>query len=75
MGKQEKSNRDGLIVYVGNDMFGVKWRNWKMILIEAGKSSIRIGAFRETRQCDFQADARRQKGSLVTVLLKILRIT
>jgi arylsulfatase len=24
MGKQEKSNRDGIIVYVGNDMFGVK---------------------------------------------------
>ena len=34
LGKQEKSNRDALIVYVGNDMFGVKWRNWKMHLIE-----------------------------------------
>ena len=31
MGKQKKSNRDGLIVYLGNDLFGVKWRNWKMM--------------------------------------------
>jgi len=69
------SRSDGIEQSAGNDMSGVKWRNWKMILIVAGKSSIRIGAFRETRQCDFQADARRQKGSLVTVFLKILRIT
>jgi arylsulfatase len=31
LGKQKKSNRDGLIVYVGNDLFGIKWRNWKMM--------------------------------------------
>jgi arylsulfatase len=30
-GKQEKSNRDGIMVYVGNELFGVKWRNWKMM--------------------------------------------
>ncbi len=33
-GKQKKSNRDGLIVYVGNELFGVKWRNWKMMFQE-----------------------------------------
>ncbi|UCD88423.1 MAG: sulfatase-like hydrolase/transferase [Desulfobacterales bacterium] len=26
LGKQEKSNREGIILYVGNDLFGVKWR-------------------------------------------------
>lgn len=31
MGKQEKSNRDGFVIYVGNDIFGVKWHNWKMM--------------------------------------------
>ena len=31
MGKQEKSNRDGFVVYVGNEIFGVKWQNWKMM--------------------------------------------
>ncbi len=34
LGKQEKSNRDGLIVYVGTELFGVKWRNWKMMFQE-----------------------------------------
>jgi arylsulfatase A-like enzyme len=31
MGKQEKSNRDGFVVYVGNEIFGVTWQNWKMM--------------------------------------------
>ncbi len=30
MGKQEKSNRESVIVYMGNDIYGVKWRNWKL---------------------------------------------
>ncbi|MGI9478279.1 MAG: arylsulfatase [Hyphomicrobiaceae bacterium] len=34
LGKQQKSNREGLIVYMGNDIFGVKWRNWKLHLKE-----------------------------------------
>ena len=32
LGKQEKSNREGLIVYMGSDVWGVKWRNWKLHL-------------------------------------------
>ena len=27
-------SRPGLIVYLGNDVFGVKWRNWKLHLKE-----------------------------------------
>jgi arylsulfatase len=30
LGKTEKSGRDGFIVYMGNDIFAVKWRNWKL---------------------------------------------
>ena len=30
LGKQEKSGRDGFVVYMGNDIFSVKWRNWKL---------------------------------------------
>ena len=30
LNKQKKSNREGFIVYMGNDIFGVKWRNWKI---------------------------------------------
>ena len=31
LGNTTKSNREGFVVYVGNDIFGVKWRNWKMM--------------------------------------------
>lgn len=31
MGKTEKSARESLVLYVGNEVFGVKWRNWKML--------------------------------------------
>ena len=30
LGKQIKSNREGVIVYMGEEIFGVKWRNWKV---------------------------------------------
>ena len=30
VGKKEGSGRDGFIVYMGNDIFGVKWRDWKL---------------------------------------------
>jgi arylsulfatase len=30
LGKTEKSGRDGFIVYMGNDIFGIKWRDWKI---------------------------------------------
>jgi len=33
-GKQEKSNREGFVVYNNDDVYGYKWRNWKMHLIE-----------------------------------------
>jgi arylsulfatase len=30
MGEREDSGREGFIVYMGNDIFGVKWRDWKL---------------------------------------------
>ena len=30
LGKSKKSGRDGFVVYMGNDIFGVKWRDWKV---------------------------------------------
>jgi arylsulfatase A-like enzyme len=30
LGNSEKSGRDGFIIYMGNDIFGVKWRDWKL---------------------------------------------
>lgn len=34
LGNQEKSNREGVVVYMGNDIWGVKWQNWKIHLKE-----------------------------------------
>lgn len=34
LGKSEQSGREGFVVYMGNDVFGVKWRNWKLHLKE-----------------------------------------
>ena len=30
LGTKEESGRDGFIVYMGKDIFGVKWRDWKL---------------------------------------------
>ena len=37
-GKQEKSNRESVVIYVGNEVFGVKWRNWKMTTKEVASA-------------------------------------
>jgi arylsulfatase len=34
MGKSEKSARESLVIYIGNELFGVKWRNWKLLIKE-----------------------------------------
>ena len=34
LGQQENSERESVVVYLGNDVFGVKWRNWKMMMKE-----------------------------------------
>ena len=39
IGNKDKSNRDGFMVYVGNDLFGIKWRNWKMMFKEVERGT------------------------------------
>ena len=34
LGKKEQSGREGFVVYMGNDVFGVKWRDWKIHMKE-----------------------------------------
>jgi len=33
LGKKDKSNRDGFLAFVGEDLYAVKWRNWKVHFI------------------------------------------
>jgi arylsulfatase A-like enzyme len=30
LGDRQESGREGFVVYMGSDVFGVKWRNWKL---------------------------------------------
>ena len=41
-GESEKSARESVIIYIGNELFGAKWRNWKMLLKEIDESSYTI---------------------------------
>ncbi|WNC72067.1 sulfatase-like hydrolase/transferase [Thalassotalea psychrophila] len=42
MGKSEKSARESMVIYIGNELFGVKWRNWKLLLKEIDEHSYAI---------------------------------
>lgn len=42
MGKSPKSARDSMVIYIGNELFGVKWRNWKMLIKEIDEKSYAI---------------------------------
>ncbi|MFT7320937.1 arylsulfatase [Congregibacter sp.] len=35
-GQSEKSARESMVIYIGNVLFGVKWRNWKLLIKEMG---------------------------------------
>ena len=41
-GQTPKSARESVIIYIGNELFGVKWRNWKMLLKEIDEKSYAI---------------------------------
>ena len=42
MGKSKKSARESVIIYIGNELFGAKWRNWKILLNEIDEDSYAI---------------------------------
>jgi len=44
-GRQEKSNRESFICYVGSEIFGIKWRNWKITRKELERGSDPIKTF------------------------------
>ncbi len=42
MGKSDKSARESVVIYIGNELFGVKWRNWKLLLKEMDQGSYAV---------------------------------
>ncbi len=45
MGKSETSARESIVIYVDNELFGVKWRNWKMLLKTLDEPSYAVKTF------------------------------
>ncbi|MEM7432520.1 MAG: sulfatase-like hydrolase/transferase [Pseudomonadota bacterium] len=41
-GDSERSARDSVVIYLGNVLFGVKWRNWKLLLREMDEDTYAI---------------------------------
>jgi len=42
MGKSEKSPRESMVIYVGDQLFGAKWRNWKILIKELNEENYTI---------------------------------
>ncbi|NRB72182.1 MAG: sulfatase-like hydrolase/transferase [Xanthomonadales bacterium] len=42
MGKADKSAREVVPIYIGNTLFGVKWRDWKLLLKDMDESSYAV---------------------------------
>jgi arylsulfatase len=41
-GKKNQSARESVVIYLGNVLFGVKWRNWKLLLREMDEGTYAI---------------------------------
>lgn len=59
-GKQPKSNRESVIVYVGEEVFAVKWRNWKAVFKEVDNGSAPEKIFATPILYDLYADPREE---------------
>ena len=42
MGLNKKSARESSVIYIGNELFGAKWRNWKILIKEMDESGYGI---------------------------------
>ena len=60
LGKQEKSAREGFVIYVGNDIHGVKWRNWKMLSKELNHGTDAIKEYPIPRLFNLNLDPREE---------------
>ncbi len=60
LGGQEKSNRDAIVVYVGNEIYGVKWRNWKMMFRELATGTAPVEQWSIPRLFNLNLDPREE---------------
>ena len=62
LAKQEESGREGFVIYVGNDVHGAKWRNYKMLTkeLEGGLGSGQLNVYPVPRFYNLYLDPREE---------------
>jgi arylsulfatase A-like enzyme len=60
LGKKDQSNRDSVVIYVGNELYGVKWRNWKMMLKEIDDPTAQVKTYGIPRFYDLYVDPKEE---------------
>jgi arylsulfatase len=60
LGKKDKSNRESVIIYVGNELCGVKWRNWKMMFKELDEATGPVNTYGIPRFYDLYVDPKEE---------------
>jgi arylsulfatase len=56
VGEREESGRDGFVVYMGTDVYAVKWRNWKLHFKEQDDWSGEVHTFSMPRAYNLLTD-------------------
>ncbi len=64
LGNQEESGREGFVVYMGNEIFGVKWRNWKLHLKEQDTWGSKVITYDMPKLYDLYADPQERNNVL-----------
>ncbi|KGJ98431.1 arylsulfatase [Thalassotalea sp. ND16A] len=64
LGKKKESGRDGFVVYMGNDIFGVKWKNWKIHMKEQNSWDDRLTTYTMPRVYDLMTDPQEKNNVL-----------
>jgi len=64
LGKTEKSGRDGFIVYMGNDIFAVKWKNWKLHFKEQSAWNGKLDTYTMPRVYNLYSDPQEKNNVL-----------
>ncbi len=62
-GKQAPSARDGYVYWMGPEVYGVKWRNFKLALIEQKQSTDPVGKFASPRIINLASSKRAPSAS------------
>jgi arylsulfatase len=64
LGKTTQSGREGFVVYMGNDVFGVKWKDWKIHFNEQDAWNTIMRTYTMPRVFNLISDPREQDNVL-----------